>query len=92
MKLKDVNINYGKIHAYFKKEGKNESYYYDTMEFKIVKGSITMGARKLEDVPNEFKECEVIDFDVDIIIGSKGITMYGNHYREQHKIITLYIE
>lgn len=93
MKLKDVNINHGKINAYFKNEGKNESYYYDTLEFKIIKGSLQIIVRELEDLPDEFKEYDVIDFGVVIIIGTKkGITQYGNHYREQQKIITLYIE
>ena len=92
MKLKDIKIDYSKFHAYLKNEGKNETCYHDTMKFKIIKGVIEINVTKTEDIPVEYLECEVVDFDVEIVLNQHtGRTQYKNKYRAQQKQITLWI-
>lgn len=93
MKLKDIKTNYTKFHAYLKNEGKNESNYHDSIEYKIIKGKLTMLVNDPQDIPAELLENEVVDFDVEIVLDNqRGITQHSRLYRAQSKLITLWIQ
>ncbi|MCD4827475.1 MAG: hypothetical protein K8Q99_06850 [Acholeplasmataceae bacterium] len=92
MKLKDVENNYTKFNAYLVNEGKNESTYYDHVEYKLIKGKITTLVNDPEDFPEELKDCNIIGFDVEIVLGQRGVTSWGNTYRKQRKTISLLLE
>jgi len=93
MKLKDIKTNYTKFHAYLKNEGKNESNYHDSIEYKIIKGKLTMLVNDPQDIPAELLENEVVDFDIEIVLDNeRSATIYKNLYRAQSKLITLWIQ
>ncbi|MDG0888308.1 hypothetical protein [Paracholeplasma manati] len=92
MKLKNIETNFSKYHAYLKKEGKNKSYYYDTMIYKLIKDNLTLLVHRPEDFPKEYLECDIINFDLEIELDNQsGITSYNNSYRGQKKTMTLWI-
>ncbi len=92
MKLKDIKTNFNKFNAYLRKELKNDSAYYDSMTYHIVKDKITFMVKHPDDFPKEYMESEIYDFDIEIELDSDtGVTQYGNRYRAQKKTMTLWI-
>lgn len=83
------------LNAYIKKEGTNESTYYDTEWIKIIDGSntYTYEFKNIGKIPAEIKNAQVDSFSVEIKLDDGRFqTTYDNKYRAKTAVLIIEIE